>query len=119
MTELDKKKIPVIELSFDEEAGKLMFEDNQGNSGFDITTLVRCGQKVIWKVAKGQKIIITKIYNKEGSQNIFEGSGPVDQHDGTCDGTVLSDASGSERYNVDYTIDGKEYSDDPELKVKE
>ena len=110
---------PVIRISFDEKEGHLIFEDNQGHRGHFITTSVWRNTRVTWKVVKGQDIIITKIYPKPDSQNIFEGDGPVEQPGGPWMGTVSPNASGIESYNVDYKVGGKDYSDDPDLEVRD
>lgn len=109
---------PIILVSFDEKENDLIFEDNQGHCGKSITTKVWRKQPVIWKVSNGADINITNIYPKDGSQNIFEGSGPSKQGNDSWKGIVRSDASGKESYNVDYLINGEQRTADPDLDVQ-
>ncbi len=109
---------PIIIVSFDKVAGHLIFEDNQGHKGHNITTSVWRNKHVIWEIKKGEDIKITNIYPKKESQNIFEGDGPIAQSDGSWKGRVQSKATGSELYNVDYNIGEDSYTDDPKLQVQ-
>jgi hypothetical protein len=106
----------VISVSYKDE--ELIFEDDQGNCGRHIKTKVWRGKLVTWDVeTKGLEI--TKIYHKEDSQNIFVGHGPVERGNGTWGGKIREDVNGSEAYNVDYTINGKPQTADPDLDVQE
>ena len=97
----------------------LHLSDNQGNSGDNtITTNVRRGDTVHWKLAHDSGIsAITNIYPKTGSQNIFS-VGPALQPDGSWKGTVSDTATGSEAYNIGYKIGDTEYICDPFLEVQ-
>ena len=98
----------------------LHLSDNQGHAGDNtITTNVRRGDTVHWKLTHDSGIDeITNIYAKEGSQNIFEGTGPVKQPNGDWTGKVRDDEAGSEEYNIGYKIGDTEYICDPEIEVK-
>lgn len=96
---------------------RLHFRDSEGHSGdYTITTDVRPGGMVKWEVEDGVDTI-TNIYPKKGSFSIFE-KGPEKKKNGEWFGKIKKDATGREEYNVDYIIDGKEYSEDPVLNVK-
>ncbi|MCR9254433.1 MAG: hypothetical protein NXI20_28725 [bacterium] len=97
---------------------QLHLSDSEGHSGDGtITTDVNKGDNVTWQIASGANISsIDSIYDKV-AHNIFS-SGPSSQSDGTWQGTVSGSASGSESYGIKYTVNGTQYDDDPELKVK-
>lgn len=96
----------------------LHLSDNEGHSGDGtITTIVREGDTVIWKLASNSGITaITNIYPKTGSENIFSNP-PMLQPDGSWEGTVANSISGNESYSIDYNIGEDSYTDDPELDV--
>ena len=97
----------------------LHLSDNQGHAGDNtITTNVRKGDTVHWKLAHNSGISeLTNIYKKEGSQNIFS-TLPTKQADGSFKGIVSDDATGSEAYNIGYKIGDTEYICDPLLEVQ-
>ena len=99
---------------------KLHLTDDEGHSG-DAESFfsdVNRGDKVIWKLADRSGIDeITGITAKDGKFNIFAGGGPKKKKD-MWSGTVKGDASGVEAYNIDFKIDDKLFSVDPEIRVK-
>ncbi|TLX73640.1 hypothetical protein E9993_14365 [Labilibacter sediminis] len=98
----------------------LYLEDTEGNKGKrTITTIVKPGAKVIWKLAKDSNINkIIDIYKKEDSINVF-GTLPHHDNDNMWMGIVADDAEGSEFYNIKYEYkDGNVIVEDPEIEVK-
>ena len=99
---------------------KLHLTDNEGHSGDaeEFFSDVSRGDKVIWKLASCSGIDeITGIRAKDGKFNIFAGGGPK-RHKETWRGVIKGDASGVEAYNIDFKIDEKLFSVDPEIRVK-
>lgn len=98
----------------------LYLEDNEGHAGAgSITTDVKPGDTVTWKLKPGGGIdAITSVARKSGSGDIF-GDDPEEQPDGSWVGTVSESAGGSESYSIGYQINSANYTDDPELEVKE
>ena len=101
------------------ETGHLYLRDSEGHSGEDnITTYVSAGDTVIWTLDENSGISkITGINSKQGSKNLFS-EGPNRISDTEWKGTIASDASGEESYNIEYNLsDGSPMKDDPKLIV--
>ena len=104
-----------------EEGGEvfLYLEDTEGNKGKrTITTTVKQGAKVKWKLAKDSNINkIIDIYKKDDSINVF-GTLPHHDNDKMWMGIVADDAEGTEAYNIKYEYkDGTVIVEDPYIQV--
>ncbi|MBT31977.1 MAG: hypothetical protein CMO01_20145 [Thalassobius sp.] len=103
------------------ESNKLFLFDTVGNCGdSSITTAVVNGEKVVWKLAKNSGIDqIDNVFKKHTSQDIFS-TDPAENAEGKYwEGMISETSKGSEGYNISYSINGEEYTDDPELEVKD
>jgi len=106
-----------IFVSREGKSNHLHLRDSEGHSGEStITTDVHTGDTVQWVLRDGIDEI-TGIQPKKGSQNIFS-RGPAKAEDGSWVGEVSESATGEERYSIGYTINGRAFTDDPQLKVK-
>ncbi len=110
----------IILISKQADSNGLYLTDNEGHAGDNsITTLVNPGDTVTWKLKSGGGIdAITSIAAKAGSQDVFS-TDPAQQPDGSWVGVVNNSATGSESYSIGYRIGTTDYTDDPEIKVRE
>lgn len=108
-----------IILSLKEGTTELIFTDNEGHKGSDITTDVSPGDKVIWKISNGSKISeICKVYRNAHSNDIFSQDPESQGSSGNWVGVVGNSTSGKETYGIKYKIGSSEYDADPVLRVK-
>jgi hypothetical protein len=99
---------------------QLHLEDSQGHSGDapGFYTDVNGGDTVYWQLADNSGIEdITGIRAKSGAFTIFNNGSPGKNGHG-WKGKVKDDASGNNSYDIDFSINGKEYSEDPDIKVE-
>ena len=99
---------------------ELTFKDNAGNSGKEITTDCKCGDKIKWKV-RTEGLVITGVPMKDGTPSIWaEGKKPGKKSKNWV-GTICETAAGkTASYSVQYTISGgKPLEQDPKIKVTE
>lgn len=97
----------------------LHLEDSQGHSGDapGFFTDVNRGDTVYWKLADNSGIDdITNIRAKNGRFTIFNNGSPSKNGHG-WKGKVKEDATGTNSYDIDFVVNGKEFSEDPDLKV--
>ncbi len=97
----------------------LHLKDNEGHRGDNnITSQANPGDFVQWAIEPGSNISsIDNVYAKEGSANIFS-EGPRKDGDAWV-GNVNPEATGSESYNIQYTVDGATVVDDPIIEVED
>jgi len=115
------KTVTITLLSAEEINGKytLHLKDTEGHTGDNnITSQANPGDFVKWKIETGSNIDrIDNIYAKTGSINVFSEGPQLDEND-TWIGKVSPTATGSEAYNIQYTVGSETVVDDPEIDIK-
>jgi hypothetical protein len=110
-----------ITISLRGNSTRLHLTDSEGHSGppEGFITNVNRGDQVVWQLAPNTGIeALTGIRAKSGRFSIFNNSDPKRRSDGSWSGKIKDDAAGSDSYDIDYSIEGKSYSEDPTLSVK-
>jgi len=108
----------VIFLSLKAGTKKLIFTDNEGHHGTDITTDVQPGDTVKWKIRQGSGISeITSIYRVPENGDIFSQDPAPDSGGTSWSGVISETATGAESYGIKYIVDGQEYDVDPEVRI--
>ena len=80
---------------------------------------VNRGDTVVWRLSPNSGIgAIIGIRAKDGRFNVFNNSDPKSRTDGTWSGKIKDDAAGTDSYDIDYVINGKNYTADPDIKVE-
>ena len=98
-------------------------EGNLGNSNAEdkaLTTKVKNGDTIIWKVAHGCDITsIDGITMKSGTDLFPSGITKQNTAGTKWEGTIGSNSDGTvESYSITYTVDGKQqYTEDPKLQI--
>ncbi len=98
----------------------LHLHDTEGHDGDQtITTDVKPGEVVIWKLAKNSDILeIMNVYKKQESREVFS-TKPHQISASEWKGIVADDAKGNESYNIQYKyIDDTVFVDDPEIQIR-
>lgn len=98
---------------------QLYLEDSQGHSGGapGFFTNVNRGDTIYWQLADNSGIDdITSIRSKSGAFTIFNPGSPSKNGHG-WKGKVKNDADGENAYDIDYVVNGREYTEDPDIKV--
>ena len=97
----------------------LHLHDTEGHDGDQtITTDVKPGEEVVWKLANNSDILeIMNVYKKKDSQNVFS-TDPYKISESEWKGIVSQETVGKESYNIQYKyIDDTVIVDDPEIDV--
>ena len=109
-----------IYISLNPKTKKLHLEDSEGHSGDapSFFTDVNRGDVIVWELTKNSGIEdLTDIRAKDGYFNILKDGAPKKNGNGEWIGHVKDDAAGKDSYDIDYLVDGKPFSEDPEIKV--
>lgn len=104
----------VIQIRLDGAGPGITLDDGQSN-GNDITTNVKNGDIVKWKLIPNSGITSLDGIN-DTSTDVFNPD-PTVQPDGSYQGTVCSTPGQSETYLVEYTFNGVQYNHDPKIQV--
>lgn len=100
---------------------QLHLEDSEGHSGDaqSFFTDLNRGDTVVWEIKPNSGIgEVSDIRAKDGRFNIFDPNDPHKNGQGKWKGKVKNTAEGKDAYDIDYIINGKIFSEDPELRIK-
>ncbi len=99
---------------------RLQLSDSNGAKGEPegFVTQVEKGDYVTWRLEESGIESLTAITSKNDAFKIFSNGGPKKQNERSWAGKIKLDAEGSDGYNIDYVIQGKPFTADPEVEVK-
>ncbi|WP_395051433.1 hypothetical protein [Flavobacterium sp.] len=104
----------VITIRLDGAGPGIILNDGVSN-GSDITTHVKNGDTVKWKLIANSGI--TSLDGIDDTSTDVFNPDPSIQPDGSYQGTVSSTPGQVETYNVKYTFNGVQYPHDPSIQV--
>lgn len=110
----------IIFVSILDGTNQLVFTNKSGNCGKDITTDVKPGDKVKWKICSTGLVITGIPMKTPDGEKIWSKAPALTKNNKNWQGTVLQSCGPcTEGYSVQYTINGgKPLEQDPDIKVQ-